>query len=70
MGSRHWKCLLSLNGKSGMFTVGQFSSNLCQVHTLSTWFDLVEDRLERISCLFTNQWFPVTITGSSQPGTM
>lgn len=66
----HWKCLLSFNGKSGVFTVGLFSLNLCQAHALSTWFDLVEDRLGRLFLLFTNQWFPVTIIGSSQPGTM
>lgn len=67
----HWKCFLSFNGKTGVFTLGKFSLNLCQVHTQSTWFNLIEDRRERLLLLlFTNQWFPITIIGSSQPGTM
>lgn len=52
----HWKCFLFFNGKHGVFTGGKILLNLCQAHTQSTRFDLLEtdQRDDFCCCLQTN----------------
>lgn len=54
----HWKCFFFFNGKRGVFTGGTFSLNLCQAHTQSTWFDLLEmDQKDSFCCCLQTNGF-------------